>query len=489
MKCYFSKVRITVKRIARSHKHAVALIIIFGVTVVLHLVRSPFILNENQMLYFLSTIAQVTGALFGLTLAAYSLIDDKIRKIGEEDESSVDYSTTVRTDSFEQLKRISILSSASILLSLFVLTLYRKMVLDFTIFFLLIVVCVFLSLLVEVYRYVGSVNPNKIEKLKAEEKQKFDTEYSQKQSNSETSFGSFITCYNLLERVVKDLARKVFDENSQNQIEIKWRIMDCLDILKDAKIISSRCRGQINELRMYRNTLVHSTENDKNVNSTLFGILRYVCQVLQGINEKYTDKGYRESAITKLEHYVDALPINVDVEVWLCLKQNSYISLYDLSKKLNVSLATVKRRVENLISYQFVMRSNEGWQVFEQLPEFSFNYSNFDGIYQIGDDSWKFSTKWSKGDNECIHAYSDCDDIEWIACMKMDPDSLQILCITQEQCLHVDHSSRARMAYINDVIVWKNKEGHYLLTQVLDIKDGKRTNEDDMVRCKFRTIC
>lgn len=32
MKCYFSKVRITVKRIARSHKHAVALIIIFGVT-------------------------------------------------------------------------------------------------------------------------------------------------------------------------------------------------------------------------------------------------------------------------------------------------------------------------------------------------------------------------------------------------------------------------------------------------------------------------
>lgn len=135
MKCYFSKVRITVKRIARSHKHAVALIIIFGVTVVLHLVRSPFILNENQMLYFLSTIAQVTGALFGLTLAAYSLIDDKIRKIGEEDESSVDYSTTVRTDSFEQLKRISILSSASILLSLFVLTLYRKMVLDFTIFF------------------------------------------------------------------------------------------------------------------------------------------------------------------------------------------------------------------------------------------------------------------------------------------------------------------------------------------------------------------
>lgn len=58
------------------------------ITFVMHFIKIPFWLNENQLLYIFATIAQVTGGLFGLTLAAYTLIDDNLLKFLRKNKKS-----------------------------------------------------------------------------------------------------------------------------------------------------------------------------------------------------------------------------------------------------------------------------------------------------------------------------------------------------------------------------------------------------------------
>lgn len=48
-------------------------------------------LVENQILYTFSALAQVVGALLGLTIAGYSIIDSKLKSIGESDNTITDY--------------------------------------------------------------------------------------------------------------------------------------------------------------------------------------------------------------------------------------------------------------------------------------------------------------------------------------------------------------------------------------------------------------
>lgn len=60
-----------------SIKYLLLTLSCIGITFILHFVDKPFCFNENQILYIFSTIAQVTGGLFGLTLAAYTIVDDK----------------------------------------------------------------------------------------------------------------------------------------------------------------------------------------------------------------------------------------------------------------------------------------------------------------------------------------------------------------------------------------------------------------------------
>ena len=49
------------------------------------------LLSENQILYIYSSLAQVIGALLGLTIAGYSMIDSKMKSLAEEDTTITDY--------------------------------------------------------------------------------------------------------------------------------------------------------------------------------------------------------------------------------------------------------------------------------------------------------------------------------------------------------------------------------------------------------------
>lgn len=452
-------------------------------------IQKPFWLNENQLLYIFASIAQVTGGLFGLTLAAYTIIDDKLKKIGDAEETSLDYTNHIRSDSFYNLILISVLSISTIVLSLLVLSLYRNRSMEATIFFILETIYLFLHLLTEIYFFIKNANPNNIAIKKEAEKELFDSEYSTSSNDDAKSFGSFITYYNILEKSIKNLAQaQISDKNTNTQLQI----MDSLDILRDHKIISQKCYAKINELRLYRNSLVHSTENTKIINPVLFEMLQQLCELFSAISKESINTESYSNAINKLNVYINSLLSNVDETILDFLIIHPDANIRDIAGSLNISVRAASRNMHKLITYGYVTKQSANKRVVYQpsvlLPKtkgsFSFDYSNKNGIYIIGDSEWTFSTKWSKGSNDIIHAYSDCEDIDCIARIKQG----DISNISMSDLTNCDYSSRCRDIAIGDIAVWKNINGHYLLTLITAIQDDTRGYDNDLVQGTYRIL-
>lgn len=114
-----------------------------------------------------------------------------------------------------------------------------------------------------------------------------------------------------------------------------------------------------------------------------------------------------------------------------------------------------------------------------QQGHFTFDYSNNNGEYTIGQGDYTFITKWSKASNTSIHTYNDGTGIDSIALIKNIGDIKNITDIKG------DFSSRVRSPSINDAVIWKNKNGKYAITKVLAIKDDSRGAEHDELTCEY----
>lgn len=115
---------------------------------------------------------------------------------------------------------------------------------------------------------------------------------------------------------------------------------------------------------------------------------------------------------------------------------------------------------------------------------FTFDYSNNDGKYTIGSGEFTFITAWSKASNKSIHAYKDYLGAGGaIARIKIPKDWPTTI---DESC---DFSSRVRTPDISDVIIWKNSNGKYAATRILDIKDDTRGAEHDELTCEYVIYC
>ncbi len=459
------------------------------ISCLLYFVDRPFWFNENQILYIFATIAQVTGGLFGLTFAAYTLIDEKFKKIGDKEETSVDTVKKIRAENFDKLKYISALSIFSIVFSILVISIFRNNYLCITIFFMLETTTLFVFLLGKIYAFINSASPATIEKEKASEKKDIEASYKEESNVEEKSLGTFITYYNLLENSIKDLAQNLVLKTNQT---VPLQLLDALDILEDQNIISPKCYGQINDLRLYRNSLVHSTDSDKNVNGTLYQILETIYLLFSKISSTYSNNQTLDTAlITELKQYVDSLPINIDIELFNFLVIHPSATLYDIAGNFNISAHFTHKKLEKMVSYGLLEKQKEKrytkWRLAQNYinNHFSFNYSNNNGKYVIGHGICTFTTKWSKASDKLIHAYSDPSNIECIALIK---NCYDLTSITIHELSSYDYSSRYRDAAIGDVIIWKNTSGHYLLTLIKSIQDDTRGTDSDLLECDYRII-
>lgn len=109
----------------------------------------------------------------------------------------------------------------------------------------------------------------------------------------------------------------------------------------------------------------------------------------------------------------------------------------------------------------------------------TFDYSNNNGLYKIGDDDLLFETKWSKASDTSVHLYNDPPSILSVA-VAVGAHSIEAV----TDAASYDGSSRARTLQEGEVAVLKNKHGNYAALHVLDVKD--RTRSDDSDELTFR---
>jgi len=110
----------------------------------------------------------------------------------------------------------------------------------------------------------------------------------------------------------------------------------------------------------------------------------------------------------------------------------------------------------------------------------TFDYSNNDHRFFIGEGLNLFETRWSKASDREIYAYRDPPSIESIAFAK---GCSEISDITDADAF--DYSSRTRRPKIGQIIIWRNINGLCAATKILSIKDDSRRSDVDELSFEF----
>ena len=112
--------------------------------------------------------------------------------------------------------------------------------------------------------------------------------------------------------------------------------------------------------------------------------------------------------------------------------------------------------------------------------EASFNYSNHNGCFRIGEGYFEFETCWSKSSNESIHCYTDSPTIRALA---LAPQGATLTTIPSVE--ELDFTSRVRTVETGRFLVFQNRHGIYATLQILEIKDDTRGDKEDFLRFRY----
>lgn len=118
----------------------------------------------------------------------------------------------------------------------------------------------------------------------------------------------------------------------------------------------------------------------------------------------------------------------------------------------------------------------------EQTGKVTFNYSNNNGVYTIGEGEYRFDTMWTKASNESIHFYNDKPTIKTVRLVK---DIADIKKVNPEK---YDSSSRARTVNVGQIAVYENIHNKFLIIKIIDIKDDSRGDENDELTFEYQII-
>ncbi|CAH1538614.1 SEFIR domain protein [Vibrio owensii] len=110
----------------------------------------------------------------------------------------------------------------------------------------------------------------------------------------------------------------------------------------------------------------------------------------------------------------------------------------------------------------------------------TFDYSNNNGMYAIGQGALLFELKFSKASDTSIHLYNDAPSVETIALVK---DKSQINEI--EDARMYNGSSITRTIGLQQIATVMNKNGFFAAIKVLDVKDDSRNDNVDEITFEY----
>lgn len=110
----------------------------------------------------------------------------------------------------------------------------------------------------------------------------------------------------------------------------------------------------------------------------------------------------------------------------------------------------------------------------------TFDYSNNNGRYCIGQNELMFELCFSKASNTSIHVYNDSKSIATIALVK----NLSFIHQITDARIY-DTSSRVRTPTINQIVILQNINGFYAAIKVLALKDDTRGDGNDEITFEY----
>ena len=225
-----------------------------------------FVLNENQLLYLFSAMAQVIGGMFGLTLTAYVFFVNEFREF-MKDNVVGDAARSLVSRDFQNFIFLAINCGVAICFCIIgIIDLHNWMavysfIIDESIF-------LFVTSIAAILIFgIILLDPNRLDKEVKKKKRSAEKYFQTTPDSKSGDFKDFLKTYNLLERLVIDFAEEYTEvyvkdrrKEKNNRNNYKSQIIQSLRALNLCEIISKSLVNEINELRMYRNGLVHGVD-------------------------------------------------------------------------------------------------------------------------------------------------------------------------------------------------------------------------------------
>lgn len=110
----------------------------------------------------------------------------------------------------------------------------------------------------------------------------------------------------------------------------------------------------------------------------------------------------------------------------------------------------------------------------------SYDYSNNNGRYVIGENELKFEIACSKASGDSIHLYNDPASIKGLALVKGVP-AINLI----SDAKSYDYSSRSRTPQEGEIVLLENSYGNYAAVKIIDIKDSTREDSVDELTFEY----
>lgn len=243
-------------------KTAIVLVAVIEVLVYILSFFTFFILNENQLLYLSSTGAQVVASLIGLTITGYIFLESKLNEEVAKDDTLVDTIYTLKASYRRYLLCLSISSILTISLCLFNIVLGTKSII-INIFinnFVLnnTLLLFFISIIGTVHFVWIVLDPDRNKKASDFEKSEVESNYEEQRQGN---LSEFLKIYSEIESLLGSIAEKRYypgewKHYSNTQSHPIYR---SFKILSGMNIVSDQLLTEIEELRKYRNLIIHGS--------------------------------------------------------------------------------------------------------------------------------------------------------------------------------------------------------------------------------------
>lgn len=272
----------------------IALLITTFLSVGLVFLRTVFLLDENQILYLFSAMLQAITGVFGLTLTAFVFFSDKLGNTAREngDVSYYDASVSILNRCFNGLKIVSIICGSSVLLCLIGIIALHNRCVPYMMFSFLInesVSMFIIGIASILYFGVSLVNPNRLEREIGIMKNMAEEYYHNKSSDMPGEFEVFLKNYNRLEKLILDFATTIVNDSDLKRDYYPPRIIQAIKVLFKCEIINAALADEINQLRMYRNGMVHGV--DFSVSQAVCDRVEIIHNTLQKAYDAYRKNG------------------------------------------------------------------------------------------------------------------------------------------------------------------------------------------------------